>query len=1007
MKGLTVYRSSAGSGKTYTLVKTYLSLLFRIKNDYGFKQILGITFTNKAADEMKSRVFSALEKINEEGINNELALEIARENNFVLSEIVERSRNIYDKILHNYGDFNLMTIDKFTNQVIRSFSNELGLASTYEVILEEQEFLEQSISEFIDQTATDNYQLELIQKFIDESIRQGAQNDIEKQLKRLKIIIFQSDQKAVNQVGQKELIYLRNHVVREIGNSEKKIKTLSSSGLAILISNGIDVSWQPYGRLNKVFKAINELKGISYDAVEKWSSYNEKKQWFKKNLKTNELLIIESVESKLNDIISEVLSLYYYWLKLIEVHKFITSFSMVQSLVEKINQKKNNQNSIFISDFNFLVSDIIKQEPPGFIFEKIGSRYQYILVDEFQDTSKMQWDNLIPLVHESLSNGGKNLIVGDAKQSIYRWRNGNVKQFLDLPHLSDEYLKNNYELLIEQSTNIEVLEDNWRSSVNIVEFNNWLFSQLSSLTLNNDVFKAYNDVSQNIKRDYKGSVYLKIKSKGDFDLNQFLDNKIKSSILIGYNFSDIVLLTRSKKDSLKIIRALEELNFPFKSEDSIFLISSCVYKLLYYGLSYFEFKRENDFKLLIHFLTIYFKDELGFLDQIKANILSFDFEYYNTINDFQKLYYAVSLFRLSSQDPYVDVFVNSGVKKIKEDFVNIGEMLNFFDEKASKIVVETGSVNAVQIMTIHKSKGLEFPIVIIPFASWANRNNSNPPFVWLNNINIGQLEIPHFMGELSKKSLYALGKSEVFEKEEYSLVLDNLNLLYVSFTRASDHLHVGLDDTKSIKSVTDLLVSCIKTHPLYDDQLNELSIDEGSTNRENILSNDEDITNNLPLINPIYETVKIQDFYSFGDKVNLGTIFHDAISKVSNDFSKAYYFLSQLSLKDQISELVFNQCHDLIQKIESSTKFDFIYNNYDHIYNEREIIDQNGELIRLDRLIIKNKKAVVIDYKTSSEKTPNHKDQVLNYVRALEHSNFVEVSGYLLYVSDLDLVKVI
>ena len=263
------------------------------------------------------------------------------------------------------------------------------------------------------------------------------------------------------------------------------------------------------------------------------------------------------------------------------------------------------------------------------------------------------------------------------------------------------------------------------------------------------------------------------------------------------------------------------------------------------------------------------------------------------------------------------------------------------------------------------------------------------------------------MGELSKKSLYALGKSEVFEKEEYSLVLDNLNLLYVAFTRASDHLHVALDDTKSIKSVTDLLVNCIKTHSLYDDQLNELAIDEGSTNRENILSNDEGITNNLPLINPIYETVKIQDFYSFGDKVNLGTIFHDAISKVSNDFSKAYYFLSQLSLKDQISELVFNQCHDLIQKIESSTKFDFIYNNYDHIYNEREIIDQNGELLRLDRLIIKNNKAVVIDYKTSSEKTPNHKDQVLNYVRALEHSNFVEVSGYLLYVSDLDLVKVI
>ena len=155
MKGFTVYRSSAGSGKTYTLVKTYLTLLFSINSDYGFKQILGITFTNKAADEMKGRVFDALDAIAEEGVDNSLAKEIAKENNFDLNQIVQRAKSIFYKILHNYADFNLMTIDKFTNQVIRAFSNELGLSSSYEVILEEIDFLEQTVSDFVDQAAND------------------------------------------------------------------------------------------------------------------------------------------------------------------------------------------------------------------------------------------------------------------------------------------------------------------------------------------------------------------------------------------------------------------------------------------------------------------------------------------------------------------------------------------------------------------------------------------------------------------------------------------------------------------------------------------------------------------------------------------------------------------------------------------------------------------------------------------------------------------------------------
>tara|TARA_Y100000385_G_scaffold140628_1_gene146039 strand:+ start:1835 stop:4867 length:3033 start_codon:yes stop_codon:yes gene_type:complete len=1006
MKGFTLYRSSAGSGKTYTLVKTYLSLLFSIESDYGFKQILAITFTNKAADEMKKRVFSALEKIVEEKIDNSLAKEIAQENNFDLYEIVKRAERIHNKILHNYGDFSLMTIDKFTNHVIRAFSNELGLSEKYEVILEENEFLEQGISEFIDQTTTNSFQLNLIQQFIDESIRQGVQNDIEKQLKKLNRIIFQSDFRNYDSLNPSDLLKLRNHFLAELKAKEDNLKFQCNNGELILKTNNIETTWQSYARLNKVFDAFNQLKTINYETIEKWSLWYEKEQWFKKSLKEDQWQVIEEVKVEINFAVKNILSNLFDWLKLIELHKFITPFSMVQALVQKIEIKKQQQNSIFISDFNFLISDIIKQEPAGFIFERIGSRYQYILVDEFQDTSQMQWENLIPLIHESLSNGGKNLIVGDAKQAIYRWRNGDVKQFINLPSISDNYLKSNYQQLISQSFDNKVLENNFRSSINIVEFNNWLFENVSLLTQNDNILEAFKDVAQNVKRDVEGVVNIKLKSKGEFDLKEYVSNIINDSLKKGYNYEDVALLIRSKKDGLKIVNVLEELNVPFTSEDSVFLSSSVGYKYLFYGLRYFEFKRENDFKLLIHFLEIYHgKESLNFT-KIKSLITDFNFNKFLKLLDFQKLYFVLNLLDLSSQDPYIDVFVNTGLDKIKDEHFSLGEMLSFLDEKSNKITVECGSFNAVQIMTIHKSKGLEFPVVIIPFGSWPNRNSLNTPFVWLDNIDVGGLSVSKFIGELSKKSLYALGKSADFQREENALILDNLNLYYVAFTRAVDELYVAMNDSKSLNNVSDFLVSCLKQHDLFNDDKNDVFINGASKiilENKSILANK---NSSISILNQKFEKAQIQEFFSFIDEPNLGTIFHDAISKVKDDFSAAYKYLQDLYNRGGVNQKIVTKCENFLKNIENSKELNFIFSDYKFVYNEREITNDSGEVLRLDRLIIKDDHVIVIDYKTNDGQLDKHKIQLNTYMKALYSSGYKTVVGYILYVSVPKLVEV-
>ena len=371
MQQLLVYRSSAGSGKTYTLVKTYLTLLFKIPSDYGFKQILAITFTNKAAAEMKKRVLDALDKISKEEAQNNLAIQIAQENDFDINTIVHRARIISQKILHNYKDFNLLTIDKFTNKVIRSFSNELGISTNYHIVMEENEFIEDVVSEYIDEISKDEIQLEILENMIDHSINLGLKNNIEKQLNKLKNIILKSNGNFKNPMSFNEIQDFRKWVYNDLKTNEKQIKELGNSGLSLLNEFEIQDHWMSYNRIKSVLNTFEGLSILSFKDIEKWKDFLIRDQWFKKTLKKEEIGRINLVYDQIISIIEDIIKYSTLWLKLLEVHKMIIPFSMVQSLIGKINQEKTSQNSILISDFNDLVSSIIKEEPPGFIFEKI------------------------------------------------------------------------------------------------------------------------------------------------------------------------------------------------------------------------------------------------------------------------------------------------------------------------------------------------------------------------------------------------------------------------------------------------------------------------------------------------------------------------------------------------------------------------------------------------------------------------------------------------------------
>jgi ATP-dependent exoDNAse (exonuclease V) beta subunit len=1015
MQKLLVYRSSAGSGKTYILVKTYLSLLFKIKSNFGFKQILAITFTNKAAEEMKKRVLTALDEISIEGKKNKLAIDISKENNFDISHVVERSKLITQKILHNYKDFNLMTIDKFTNKVIKSFSKELGISNNYNIILEENEFLEDVISKYIDEVSKNKNQLDILEKMIDESIELGVNNNIERQLNKLKRIIYKSNSQFINPMTAEEIANLRSIVYDGLNISEKKLKDACEIGQEILLDHQIPDEWLPYGKVKTIFNSIDQFSNISYKDIEKWNSWLEKDQWFKKSLSKSELatvnIIYDSIITQIKSVVKQVSNR----LKLIEVHKFLVPFSMVQSLIERINVEKSALNSILISDFNDLVSDIIKNEPAGFIFEKIGSKYQYILIDEFQDTSTLQWNNLIPLVHESLSVGGQNLVVGDAKQAIYRWRNGNVNQFIDLPKIHDKSLKNNYESLFYNSFTEKELDNNWRSAVNIVEFNNWFFTQVVKDLDFSSIQKAYTNLKQECQRDFKGLVSIDISEKSEFDLDLFLKSNILNAIESGYSFKDISILVRSKKDALKIINSLltnkvivngESLDIPFISEDSLFLNTSLAYKVLVSALNYFEFREERDLLILNHFLENYFSSKYSTFEMVMTNLRIFDFEYYSNFFDFEKLSFVLNMLHLNANDPFVDFFMNlSNNLLLKENFSMV-QLLDYFQEKASKLSVENAPKNAVQILTVHKSKGLEFPVVIVPFTNWGSKSNIDIPYTWVENVNIENRNIDLYIGEMSNRSLSHLDKKLVYEIEEKEVLLDTLNLYYVAFTRAIDQLYVSFENSDNIVNLPNLLASTIKDHPSYNEENKHLLI---FTPKEKVIELDSQVESVSKLYNLVFDSDynyynNIHDHINFSSRENFGTFFHNVISKVYSDFSAGFDYLDTLSNKLNFNVSYIEKTKIILNELQNNKSLSFIYDSNQIIYNEREFRSLDDEILRLDRLIIKDNQAIIIDYKTS--KGDRDISQVSNYLSNIKLCGFTKVSAFLLYVSNQELIEV-
>ena len=1022
-----IYNASAGTGKTFSLVRDYLILLFNSNNFELYKNILAITFTNKAVNEMKGRIVKYLINYSNFIDPDEVMIkEITKVSGLTNKEIFSKSSIILKNLLKNYGSFEISTIDKLTQKIVRNFTYELGIDAKYEIELDQNEVINKAVDNLISKIELNDERSKNIINFSSEKTQNDKSWDITKDLKDIAELIF-------NENNFSELDSLKDSEVRDFErwkkNLREKIKKINSE-TKILATNTIKmIDEREISHDSFSFKSVPK-HFIKISNGELDNLYNNQ---IENNLIDGSLYpnrIPEKEKIKIEKIRSNLLDIYracktnIYKIKLYKnILNNLSPLSILSEIKKEIELLKKEENFILISEFNKLVNEEIKNQPAPFIYEKIGTKFSHFFIDEFQDTSKMQWENLKPLIENSLSSDNSSLtLAGDPKQSIYRWRGGDVDEFMNLlVNESPFYCK---------KTTIN-LNTNFRSAKEIISFNNSLFKHISNLFTNNlKLAEILNFPEQNSFRKDIGYINLKFHDKDDaIKSDEFYNNEVLSNItdLVarGYSYKDICIIVRKKKEGIIIGDYLTENNIPIISSEVLQLSSSpevcLIINLIRYHVDSSDFNKINFCKSLC---------ELNFIDQIKEDFLieifdkdfseikkqvtvdkfDFDFNRLNRTSIYEAIEYIIDEFGIMNDgNSYVQFFLDFALDYSNKYQTGLNEFVEHFEEKKEKLnIINPQGINAVEIITIHKSKGLEFPVVIYPYANINIHGDLNPK-TWIDIKNDDNIDLQKSIININK-DLEKIDEN-LYNSYRNKLEVDNINLLYVVLTRAVKELHIisekNLDSkgNENTNYFSGIFISYLKNIGIWEDSKMSYEFgDKVNVKSENISS--KNITQKQFEVNSrIKQNIIINSkntdswMNDLSEAQEEGNVFHQIMEEINSKkeisivlnrfYQSGLIGLSEMKyLEEKILQII---NHPDIKKYYDG---DLVY------FNEREIISKKGFVLVPDRLVFLNDTdVVIIDYKTGKE-NDSHKIQLNKYKSVLEEMNFKVAEKILIYVSE-------
>ncbi len=1047
----TVYKSSAGSGKTYTLVKEYLKLALGKGTTTAYKNILAITFTNKAASEMKERILSALKTLSEHKKDQALTPlqnDLIRDLGISEDIICQRSALVLESMLHNYSDLSISTIDKFTHKIVRTFAHDLRLPVNFHIEMDSEKLLQQAIDLLIAKVGSDEKLTLVLQEFVEKKADDEKNWEIEKDLISFSKNLLKEDGleyiKKLKHLTIDDFLEIRNQLKDFITDYEGNIENLGTNGLNIITKAGISIEDLAGGKTGSIAKYFSYLSDKRMEqlkptptvqkniAEDKWTSGKCKKE-DKANIEAHSGLM-KSAYLVAQTYIEKHQESYILYSLIFKNIYGLTLLNEIENLVEEI--KKEN-NTIHISEFNKRIAAIVINEPAPFVYERLGERYHHFLIDEFQDTSVLQWQNLLPLVDNSLATGNFNMVVGDGKQSIYRWRGGEVKQFANLPQVLNP---ENNPLIAEREASLvrnhkpEFLKKNYRSKAEVIDFNNRFFKSASQ-----NLDPAYQIIYDNLEQEYHPE------NTGGYVEIEFINSPtevlsikdlhciktfeaIKNALTDGFSYQDITILSRTNKQGSLIATYLINQDVPVISSESLLLGNNKDIQFLIAAISWLnDPENKINIALMVEYIfdkynqsTVDFHQTLsGIFNSRQKNsfetfLATYDFKIEKKALLKQALYELcegmIRTFKLDQRpDIYLQFFLESVYQYSNKNDNNISNFLSWWEDKGqNKSVVIPQGINAVNIMTIHKSKGLEFPVVIFPFATWDQKNSAEN--IWVN-MDREEIPLPSALLPINK-SLENTSFQSFYGEETHKSLLDNINILYVALTRPEYRLYI-LTNSNRAQSISSHFVKYLKNADLWNENQSIYCFGEPCKKTEKQKSKTQE--SYIPMvnisedwsskINISKQAGKLWDLENqTASSLKYGTLMHTALSRIMNetDLPEA---LSTMLGEGLITESEALEINEKISLLVNHPQIKEFYAPGLLVKNEAEILLEDGSIYRPDRVIISGNQATVIDYKTGKEKQKHH--QQLNlYGNLLNEMGYKNIKKYLIYTEELKLEEI-
>lgn len=1113
-----IYRSSAGSGKTFTLAKEYLKLALlapgldpRQFSPQYFRHILAVTFTNDAANEMKERVLKNLTDIAflapdaSLPLLNMMLAEVAveyPERTVGREELIERAKAVREAILHQYADFSISTIDSFHSKLVQSFKKELGLPYQFEVTLETAEILKMAVDQLLDQTGGVNDPLvdDILLGFCMTKLDESKSWFLEKDLTEIGKDIFSEDAYAMVQelatwqpARLKAFLDQINQQVFSICNT---LSGLGKRALALCGEMGLQPTDFQYGNTGvmNLFKKMANCSPGSLPEIN-FASRNYQKfagpdprEGYAKKLPAERQYLLDQVVEELASIFHEAAAFHQQHVQHIPLYltlrRYMYQMALVSHIDKLVGQIKAERNQVHLAEFNRNINRIVEAEPVPYIYERLGERFNHILIDEFQDTSRMQWHNLIPLMVNGLGKGMVSMVVGDGKQAIYRWRGGKAEMLVDLPAVptipeeSPLYQETN---IFHEQQWVQVLQQNFRSRSQIIAFNNRFFESIR------DAFVTHFPLLKNF---YAEVAQKDVGKPGGHVSIDFLDlpgNRPKSEAvsqamqhrvltLIGeiasegiYKMADITILVRKNSDGATLANYLLENGVPVVSAESLLLSNAFSVKLL---VDILKVIYEPDNPLLksslIFELDQYFaqlkgpeatmplaedylelapvfsaKDLESFILLLKkryqAGLYMKNLLYLTLYEMVEELVRELRLFEKNTEHVYLHRFLH-----LCHDFSSrmgnsLQEFLDYWELKKGSISVRIPQQDqAVRIMTVHKSKGLQFPVVIFPYAI-GSMKVAPQSTTWVRWEGQGGIAAPPAVVlPLSQSALNGTPFEPVMARESELTFLDEFNLLYVCFTRPEERLYVltqwkeKISEGQETADLANLLnhylaldskmvqhkqtiqaqardqqghaldYSVVSATFFQDDQSRATVSPEVGTSEATYFQhlfhtqNRERLSLQRETHTGSESEVSLETLLSARKQ---GVILHYGFEKVRflEDIPEA---CRKLVMEGYISE---TERQEYQQKMELVLNLPVLKPYYTQseairVGNEKEVLlGATGKILRPDRMVRLGNQLVLIDYKTGQEEKAAHREQLTAYGHAMAGMGYRDILLLLVY----------